>query len=520
AIYRTEVCTEVCAGAIYPNKVVSEPGYDKQWQKTDRYRGGGYDRGQEAEQKQIKIMEDRRDKPEPLMTHWLCCVENTVEDRNMDSGASFHATYCKEELERFKLPPDVRYIPGLKRRLISVGQLDEEGYHWQCSSVTQRLGDMSKNVMKHVSSKGKHVQMYVGSRYYDTVIEDCSKSCGRYNANLQVKCLKFDNGGEYSIDKPIKFVSRTRMVMLKIVPETPLQFGVAERLSRTFRAESTEICVEAPKMLWADSVSTTYLIYGIPYVSIGLRIPEEEWRGKDTSRTLEVAQMKCRYSFRDMKSHRLSEAEISHLWTQFMEPKIIQSPGGSSDMSEGSENSGSFKDSGRSDKEYSEDGASSKEGGFETPQFSMGHAHGLCSLARAVQFSTGRAVGMIVQFSTDRAVGTIVQFGTSLSSLAQNLIISLWFDLVDCPTILVVDTTSYIPYRGLYRGVCRVCPIVNAPAGRLLGAYDLGIATLRALVHAGDKTNGDVRSWYMISGDAKLWVKRMIVKVEMYDSRL
>ncbi|GJY05634.1 RNA-directed DNA polymerase, eukaryota, reverse transcriptase zinc-binding domain protein, partial [Tanacetum coccineum] len=35
AIYRTEVCTEVRAGAIYPNKVVSEPGYDKQWQKTE-----------------------------------------------------------------------------------------------------------------------------------------------------------------------------------------------------------------------------------------------------------------------------------------------------------------------------------------------------------------------------------------------------------------------------------------------------------------------------------------------------
>ncbi|GJV42322.1 retrovirus-related pol polyprotein from transposon TNT 1-94 [Tanacetum coccineum] len=40
--------------------------------------------------------------------------------------------------------------------------------------------------------------------------------------------------------------------------------------------------------------------------------------------------------------------------------KITQSPGGSSDTSEGSENSGSFKDSGRSDEEYSEDGASSK----------------------------------------------------------------------------------------------------------------------------------------------------------------
>ncbi|GKD23808.1 hypothetical protein Tco_1225511 [Tanacetum coccineum] len=89
AIYRTEVCTEVCVGAIYLNKVVSEPGYDKQWQKTepfakakptdirrktsreytnyllsveDRYRGRGYDRGQEAEQKHVKIMEDMRDK--------------------------------------------------------------------------------------------------------------------------------------------------------------------------------------------------------------------------------------------------------------------------------------------------------------------------------------------------------------------------------------------------------------------------------------------------------------------------
>ncbi|GKE24469.1 hypothetical protein Tco_1435981 [Tanacetum coccineum] len=51
-----------------------------------------------------------------------------------------------------------------------------------------------------------------------------------------------------------------------------------------------------------------------------------------------------------------------------------------------------------------------------------------------------------------------------------------------------------------------VCPIVNALVGRLLGAYDLGVATPRALVHAGDKTSGDARSWYMISGDAKSWV--------------
>ncbi|GJW67995.1 putative RNA-directed DNA polymerase [Tanacetum coccineum] len=80
-----------------------------------------------------------------------------------------------------------------------------------------------------------------------------------------------------------------------------------------------------------STVCTTCLIYRTPYIPIRLRIPEEEWRGKDTS--------------------------LAHL----------KNPGGSSDTSEGSENSGSFEDSGRSDEEYSKDGASSKEGGSKTP---------------------------------------------------------------------------------------------------------------------------------------------------------
>ncbi|GJU75551.1 putative reverse transcriptase domain-containing protein [Tanacetum coccineum] len=62
-----------------------------------------------------------------------------------------------------------------------------------------------------------------------------------------------------------------------------------------------------------------------------------------------------------------------------------------------------------------------------------------------------------------------------------------------------------LKYPHLFSSV-RVCPIVNAPDGRLLGAYDLGVVTLRALVYAGLMTSGDARSWYMISGDAKSWV--------------
>nr|GFA72494.1 hypothetical protein [Tanacetum cinerariifolium] len=39
-----------------------------------------------------------------------------------------------------------------------------------------------------------------------------------------------------------------------------------------------------------------------------------------------------------------------------------------------------------------------------------------------------------------------------------------------------------------------VWPIVNAPASRILGAYDLRVATPRAVLHASNKTSGDARS--------------------------
>nr|GEX19164.1 retrovirus-related Pol polyprotein from transposon TNT 1-94 [Tanacetum cinerariifolium] len=63
---------------------------------------------------------------------------------------------------------DVRYIPGLKKRLIFVGQLDEEGYHVPSDGINvtiegrcnvtlwhQRLGHMSDNGMKILASKGR-----------------------------------------------------------------------------------------------------------------------------------------------------------------------------------------------------------------------------------------------------------------------------------------------------------------------------------------------------------------------------
>ncbi|GKD07978.1 retrovirus-related pol polyprotein from transposon TNT 1-94, partial [Tanacetum coccineum] len=234
----------------------------------------------------------------------VCCVENAVKDHIMDSGASFHATYCKEELERFKLHfskvrladdktldiasigdvilktpfgtswtlKDVRYIPSLKRRLISVGQLDEEGYH---VGFEDQQWKVTKGSLV-VARGNKRESLYMVEDWWFGEAEESFL----YNVSKDKKTAKTAAG--------------VAIVMLKMVPETPLQFGAAERLSRTFKTESTGIRVEAPKMLWADSVSMTYLIYRIPYVPIGLRIPEEECISDEV-----------RYSFWDTKSHQV-----------------------------------------------------------------------------------------------------------------------------------------------------------------------------------------------------------------------
>nr|GEX42779.1 hypothetical protein [Tanacetum cinerariifolium] len=297
----------------------------------DKYRGRGYDRGQEAEQKQVEIMEDMRDKDKEVNQAarksddaLVCCVENTIEDRIMNSSASFHDTYCKEELERFKLRfgkvrladdttldiagvgdvvlktnfgtswtlKDVRYISGLIRRLISVGQLDGEGYG-------VGFGDQQWKVTKEEA-------------FFYNIRED--KETVETVAGVAVGIMQ-----------------TFRIVMLKMVSETPLQFGFAKRLSQTFREESMGLRAEAPEILWADSV------FGCDsFVKV------KDICGEAMKCTfIDSGSDEMRYSFQDTKSHQLdipeNLVENDSIVTEYgLSSKITQSLGGSLDTSEGS----------------------------------------------------------------------------------------------------------------------------------------------------------------------------------------
>ncbi|GKD06073.1 hypothetical protein Tco_1181047 [Tanacetum coccineum] len=218
----------------------------------------------------------------------VCCVENTVEDRIMDSGASFHATYCKDVLERFKLRSGkVRLADDKTLDIVGIGDVVLKtffGTSWTLEDV--RIG------MNMLASKGNILDVWKVARWFGEAEESFLHNVSEDKETAETAS------------------------------------GVVR--ARGFKAESTRIRVEAPKMLWADSVSTTYLIYRIPYVLIGLRILREEWRGKDTSLThskvfgydlfVKVKDVcgeamkytfignsldEMRYSFRDTKSHQV-----------------------------------------------------------------------------------------------------------------------------------------------------------------------------------------------------------------------
>ena len=81
--------------------------------------------------------------------------------------------------------------------------------------------------------------------------------------NLKLKCRKSDNGGEFCSNEFDSFCSHNGIRRIKVVPRTPQENGVVERMNRTIleRARSMRIHAGFPLNLWANAIDTSvYLI--------------------------------------------------------------------------------------------------------------------------------------------------------------------------------------------------------------------------------------------------------------------
>lgn len=101
--------------------------------------------------------------------------------------------------------------------------------------------------------------------------------------NLKLKYLKSNNGDEFYSNKFDAFCSHNGIRRIMMIPRTPQENGVTERMNRTIleRATSMRIHAGLPLNLWANVVDiVVYLINRGPSMALDGGILEEMWIGK------------------------------------------------------------------------------------------------------------------------------------------------------------------------------------------------------------------------------------------------
>ncbi|RVW83913.1 Retrovirus-related Pol polyprotein from transposon TNT 1-94 [Vitis vinifera] len=185
----------------------------------------------------------------------LLAVDSPLDDWVLDSGASFHTTPHREIIQnyvadvRISLPngsvwllEKVRHIPDLKRNLISVGQLDDEGHAILFVGGTWKVTKGAR-----VLARGKKTgTLYMTSCPRDTIaVADASTDTSLWHRRLG----HMNNGGEYIDGGFSEYCAAQGIRMEKTIPGTPQQ--------------------------------NAYLINRGPLVPMEFRLPEEVWSGKE-----------------------------------------------------------------------------------------------------------------------------------------------------------------------------------------------------------------------------------------------
>ncbi|GJZ97608.1 gag-pol polyprotein [Tanacetum coccineum] len=148
------------------------------------------------------------------------------------------------------------------------------------------------------------IQSLGGAKYFVSFIDDYSRRCWVYpikkksdvfevfkvykarvelDSGKKIKCLRTDNGGEYTGDEFDTFCRQEGIKRQFTTAYTPQQNGVAERMNRTLleRARAMLATTSLGKSFWAEAVNTAcYVINRSPSTVVELKTPMEMWTGK------------------------------------------------------------------------------------------------------------------------------------------------------------------------------------------------------------------------------------------------
>jgi gag-polypeptide of LTR copia-type/Integrase core domain/GAG-pre-integrase domain/Zinc knuckle len=180
-----------------------------------------------------------------------------------------------------------------------------------------------------------------GSRYFITFTDDFSRKCWTYclktkdealdkfkvftnlvetKSGVKLKCLRSDNGGEYTSKAWKDFCIERGIEQTFSAPYSPNQNGVAERLNRTL-SEMARSMINSHKLdekLWGEAIMTAaYLKNRSPHSSLEDITPEEAWSGRKPS-VNHIRNFGCKTSVLIPKEFRENKLSSRVWWGVFV----------------------------------------------------------------------------------------------------------------------------------------------------------------------------------------------------------
>ncbi|KAE8733183.1 Detected protein of unknown function [Hibiscus syriacus] len=190
----------------------------------------------------------------------------------------------------------VQHIPDLKKNLICLGTLHKNGFIPKDDEdrETIRIVKGALTVMKgKMNAENIYILVKFLSRLENTQLKGFLIMCIlMYEAlprhrlwvdlGLKIKCLRSENGTEYTDSQFLNFYKEHGIKRHFTVRKTPQQNGVAKRMDRLLneRARCLRLNAGLPKHLWAEAINMVcYLINRPPRESLDGKVAEEK---KDT----------------------------------------------------------------------------------------------------------------------------------------------------------------------------------------------------------------------------------------------
>ncbi|GJX80863.1 retrovirus-related pol polyprotein from transposon TNT 1-94 [Tanacetum coccineum] len=204
---------------------------------------------------------------------------------------------------------DVRHVPDLKKKLISLGVLDSKGFKYTSKNNVLRVSKGALVVMKatkdltmlwhmrlgHVSEKENKASEFLESkssnkgdsrfssfRLLGTFSSTLSRRCLILIENQtgrKIKRLRTDNGLEFCSSEFNEFCRDEGIARHYTVRYTPQQNGVVERLNITLleRTRCLLLNVRLDRSFWAEALNTTcYIINRSPPTAIDCGDKQDE----------------------------------------------------------------------------------------------------------------------------------------------------------------------------------------------------------------------------------------------------